>query len=353
MRISQTRFRGFRNLENSLVTWHDGVNLLCGPNGAGKTNVLEALHILTGWGAFSGSKCSEAVRWGGRDGAGLAAQAAGERECLLEASIQARASLRLDGKVCRWGDLRNCVQSLSFLPEDMALIEGSPAVRRRFLDVLCALYFPLYALKLSEYRKIVQNRRYLLTLGKDVRVTQETMADLAAWIWSCRGQVLEALRASIEKWGDLLPRKMELTLKRGGEANAADPREDFLISLGKMEDRERGACTPLVGPHRDDLLLTCGGRAAAEVSSRGQRRRSALALVMAAASAVESRYRAAPVLLLDEVTSELDAEGRRVLMECLDRSAWQVFAATAEPPPQNFRGALWKVESGRIERAGL
>ena len=139
MRIAQTRIRNFRNLESALCEWHPGLNILTGPNGAGKTNVLEALHVLTGWGAFSGSKCADTVRWESEGGASLAAQVEGEHSAVVEAAIVARASLRLDGRACRWGDLRSCVQSLAFLPADMALIEGSPAVRRRFLDVLCAL----------------------------------------------------------------------------------------------------------------------------------------------------------------------------------------------------------------------
>lgn len=346
MRIVQTRVRGFRSLENALCEWHPGVNLLCGPNGAGKTNMLEALHVLTGWGPFSG-KLRDTVRWGG-DRAKIAASVDGERTATIEADIVARASLRLDGAACRWGDLRGCVQSLAFLPSDMALIEGSPAVRRRFLDVLCALVFPAYAYGLSEYRRVVMHRRSLLARGHSPGVTQETMASLAAWIWERRGEALAALAGNIGRWSVLRPRPLELTLKRGGAGNADDAREDFDISCEMSAARERAAATPLVGPHRDDLIVSCEGRLAAEALSRGQRRRSALALVMAAASALEDRFRQAPVLLLDEVTSELDADGRAALSHCLTKSGWQVFAATAEPTMTAFDGQIWRLDAGKI-----
>ncbi|MDY3868533.1 MAG: DNA replication and repair protein RecF [Pyramidobacter sp.] len=349
MNISRTRWSGFRNLENASVPWESGLNLLCGANGSGKTNILEALHIVTGWGALSGSRTCDTVKWG-ETKAFLAAQTDSPRQCVAEASLGARASLRLDGKACRWGDLRHCVQSLTFLPADMALIEGSPAVRRRFLDVLCALFYPLYALKLSEYRRIVQNKRHLLALGKSVAVTHCTMQALAAWIWECRGQVCAQLTRKIELWENLLPRQLSLTLRRGGGGNAADPSEDFAVSCALYEQRERAARTPLVGPHRDDLVLACQNRPASSVFSRGQRRRAALALIMTAASAVEERFRTSPVLLLDEVTSELDERGRQILLDCLSRSNWQVFAATAEIPPSHFDGALWRVDAGRIAR---
>ena len=350
MRIAQTRIRNFRNLENTLIDWGPGLNVLTGANAAGKTNVLEALHILTGWGTFAGSRLSDTVQWDSAGGASLAAQVSGEREAVIDLTIRMRASLHLDGKICRWGDLRSCVQSLAFLPSDMALLEGSPAVRRRFLDVLCALYFPLYAFKLGEYRKITQTRRYLLSIGHSVQVTQNTMASLAAWIWECRLEVTESLKSSLENWHDLLPADLSIALHRGGSAGLSDLLQDFSRACEMTAERERAAKSPLVGPHRDDLILTCGPRPAAASLSRGQRRRSALALIMAAATSVQKRYRQTPVLLFDEVTSELDDEGRKVLMNCLDRSGWQVFAATAENPLPLFHGTLWRLEKGRISK---
>ena len=192
---------------------------------------------------------------------------------------------------------------MAFLPADMALIEGSPAVRRRFLDVLCALVFPLYAWKLSEYRRIAQHRRYLLSRGRDPHVTQSTMSTLAVWIWECRAEVIGSLKNCLEKWNDLLPRPLTLRLKRGGAGNVEDLAEDFDRSCALLAEKERFSGTPLVGPHRDDLIMSCDDRLAPEILSRGQRRRAAMSLIMAAASAVQERYRAAPVLLLDEVTS--------------------------------------------------
>ena len=87
MRIAQTRFRNFRNLENTLIDWGPGLNVLTGANAAGKTNVLEALHILTGWGTFAGSRLSDTVQWDSAGGASLAAQVSGEREAVIDLTI--------------------------------------------------------------------------------------------------------------------------------------------------------------------------------------------------------------------------------------------------------------------------
>ncbi len=349
MHIAQTRFVNFRNISQTSVEWDRGLNLLSGQNGSGKTNILESLHILTGWGPFAGAKIYDTVRWK-CENARLAAASEGERSTVVEASIASRASLRIDGKTCRWGDLRSNVQSLAFLPSDIALIEGSPATRRRFLDVLCALYFPLYARKIADYRKITAHRRYLLSLGHPVTVTQATMSDLAVWVWKCRSAVVEELKKCVLEWEDLLPRPLEMELKRGGSCGIEDLAEDFERSCAIHESRERAACTPLVGPHRDELLLTCEGRPASGSLSRGQRRRTALALILAAGRAVESRYRSSPVLLFDEVTSELDERGRSILLECFGRTDWQIFAATAEVFPRDFKGTTWRISAGEIEK---
>ncbi len=349
MHIAQMRFVNFRNISQISVEWDSGLNLLSGENGAGKTNVLESLHILTGWGPFGGAKIYDTVKWN-CETARLAAQAEGERSTVVEATISSRASLRIDGKISRWGDLRNNVQSLAFLPHDIALIEGSPAVRRRFLDVLCALYYPLYARKISDYRKIVAHRRYLLSLGHPVTVTQATMAELAVWVWKCRLEVVEKLKKCLKEWENLLPSPLEIELKRGGSCGSEDLLEDFQRSCTFCEARERASCTPLVGPHRDELLLTCEGKSAAGSLSRGQRRRTALALTLAAGRAVQIRYRSSPVLLFDEVTSELDGRGRDILLECFERTGWQIFAATAENFPRDFKGTTWKVSSGSLEK---
>ena len=349
MRIAQTRFRNFRNVQNALIEWGPGINLLTGANGSGKTNVLEALHILTGWGAFHGSRFADTVRWNEK-GATLVAQAEGESSSLIEVAIAARASLRLDRKVCRWGDLRNCVRSLTFLPADMAIIEGSPSIRRRFLDKLCALSFPMYAWKLSEYRKIVQQRRFLLLHGRPVRPTQQTMARLAAWIWECRLKMVVLLITKLTKWPQLLSQPIGITLKRGGAGNRLNAMEDFYFSSEKHAEEERAARRPLVGPHLDELEIHCGTRSAASTLSRGQRRRAALALLLAAASAIQEMFHADPVLLLDEVTSELDRRGREILFETLADTGWQIFATTAESTVPPFDGVTWSLDAGEIRK---
>jgi DNA replication and repair protein RecF len=123
---------------------------------------------------------------------------------------------------------------------------------------------------------------------------------------------------------------MELVFARGGGGQEQEPFEDFKSSLITKRNRERELRTPLVGPQRDDVKLLCGGMDAVIFLSRGQSRRAAAALILAAAHVVERKVGRKPILIFDEITSELDEEGRHFLIEALQGTDCQVFAATAD-----------------------
>ena len=105
---------------------------------------------------------------------------------------------------------------------------------------------------------------------------------------------------------------------------------------------------PVVGPHRDDMIIKCRDKAAAECLSRGYRRRAAIALMLAASDGVRRKLGREPVLLLDEVTAELDSDGRKLLFDSLLERKAQVFAATAEPFTERFPGEIYRVEGGTV-----
>nr|MBP6332885.1 DNA replication and repair protein RecF [Aminivibrio sp.] len=124
--------------------------------------------------------------------------------------------------------------------------------------------------------------------------------------------------------------------------------DDWWKSLETWSERERRSCLSLVGPHRDDLMVRTGGREAAAFFSRGQIRRASVALMLAAGKAVEARLRRKPLILLDEIASELDREGRKITMASLAGTGWQVVAAAAEMTADEWPGSMWKVEEGAV-----
>ncbi len=346
MQCTEFTLRNFRNLFKGRVFWTPGLNLLTGKNGSGKTNCLEGLHLLLGWGPFGDRK--DLLAWDGTETkAFLTGKFIGEEELFLALSLGGTSVVKCDGKRSSFPEIRLQVPALAFLPRDMNLMDGPPSGRRSFLDRLCALLYPLYARRLNDFRKAVRHRTILLRQGKNTAVTSRAMAPLAAWIWEARERAVHSLEEGVSELRELLPAPLELQLHRGGAGRKADYSEDWWCSLVAERPRECRCYLPVVGPHRDDLHIGSGGRSAAVFFSRGQKRRASVALMIAAGRTVERRLRRKPILLLDEIASELDEEGRRFTVCTLESTGWQVIAAAAEgidPWP----GAIWSVTSGNI-----
>lgn len=348
MRLSMTQWEGFRNLKPRRLEWTEGLHLLMGSNGSGKTNILEALHVMTGWGSLKGEKIPDLRDWrGSARGTFLTGVFSGEEDIVVRAGIGARIVLKSGNSSIRASHLRPAVPSLIFLPGDLSLVEGSPSVRRRLLDRLCALLFPVYAQRLHEYARALRQRNASIRYGKNMSATARVMAPLAAWIWACRLAASDLVRSGLAETGGLLPGGVSVVLKRGS-LGLEDLHEDFWESLKKAEKEEKctGACP--VGPHRDDLEISFEERDAARCFSRGYRRRIAVSLLLASGRAVERKMRRKPVLLLDEVTAELDLEGRERLIESLVGTGWQVFATTAEECSPEWPGTVWRVGDGEV-----
>jgi DNA replication and repair protein RecF len=379
MRLTETAWRYFRNLEPRHQEWCPGLNVVTGPNGSGKTNLLESLNVLCGWGAFEGRKLSSLAAWDSADGrAFLAGRASGEREVGVEVRIGARASLRAGDEKVTHSGLRALLPSLSFLPGDVGLLDGPPGVRRFFLDKLCALCSPLYARRLAEYKQLVRHRAALLRPGRggqnvaaalpssaspslaspSFRATAVPLARLGGWIRDARrgAAALLAKEFASDAGNGLLPCPVELSLSLQGTCGVADAAEDMERALAASLERERRAGMVLVGPHRDDLFFFCRGRPASLALSRGQKRRVVMAAILAAGRLIEWKLRLKPILILDDVAAELDAEGRELAGLAFAGTGWQVFAAAADTSAAPFAGnagsALWHVRAGRIERAG-
>jgi DNA replication and repair protein RecF len=341
--------------------WCPGLNIILGPNGSGKTNLLESLNVLCGWGAFEGGKLSSLVAWDSADvdrdnRAFIAGRAEGEREVEVEAKIGARASLRAGNERVTHSALRALLPSLSFLPGNIGLLDGSPGVRRFFLDKLCALCSPLYARRLAEYKLLVRHRTRALGPGpvmgvveareralplvgvKALEATAVPLTRFGGWIRDVRRRAVallaEKLSSSEGEERNLLPCKVELSMLLqgtfGGAQTAEDAAKDMEKALNASLERERHARMVLVGPHRDDLLFTCLGRPASLALSRGQKRRVVMAVILAAGRLIEEKLRLKPILILDDITAELDTEGRELTGAALAETGWQVFATAAD-----------------------
>ncbi|MEA3507521.1 MAG: DNA replication and repair protein RecF [Synergistota bacterium] len=349
MNCISIQWKNFRNLKPQRLDPGEGLHLLYGSNGAGKTNVLEALHVSMGWGPLDGG-AGELVNWDKLErGALIAAEFRGEEQVDATIGLKKGIHVKKNGSVSTGSSLRTSIPSLVFLPNDLSLVEGAPSVRRKFLDRLSTLLFPLYATRLYGFRRILRQKNFLLKTGKPVHSANRVMAPLASWIWSRRMASTDLLAAGMEEQRRLLPGPLTVSMALGASEKRNDLLEEFWHSIRLYGYRETELKTGVVGPHRDDLLLECRGRNASEQFSRGHRKRVALSLLLAAAAAVETKLRRKPVLLLDEIMAELDMDGRKRLLESLQLGQWQTFVASAETEMPRWPGSVWNVQGGTVE----
>jgi len=350
MGFSRVRFNNFRNIEPREMKWSPGLNLLTGSNGSGKTNVLEGINILSGWGPLErGTKTASLPTWdSGSVEVQLTGQLDDEEMDIIKVKLAGRSTMQLNDRAINATNLRWRIPVLTFQPNDMAILEDAASYRRRLLDMILALIVPPYALRLHDYRRGIRQKSMMLRKNMPTMAIDRVLLPLAVWIWKMRADAVVLLSECMGPLDDLLPASVELSLQRGGAGILPNAQEDFIEALAKNRIKESQMRVPVVGPHRDDLVISAGERLAANAFSRGFRRRTAIALMLAASDAVKRKLGKAPVLLLDEVTAELDAKGRELLFDALQRREAQVFAATAEPSIEGFPGAVYQVSKGKV-----
>ncbi len=269
---------------------------------------------------------------------------------IIKVKISSRYTVRIDEKPVTATELRWKIPVLSFLPNDMSIIEGPASFRRRMMDMVLALIVPVYASRLNDYRRGIRQKTAILRNGGRTELIDRALLPLASWIWKMREEAVAMISGSMNDMCGLLPYPTEISLQRGGAGASPAPEEDFIHSLRLNKSREDAMKVPMVGPHRDDLLIRANGAPASRSLSRGFRRRTAIALILAVAEGVRRKLGKNPVLLLDEITAELDSDGRNILFCALTEKNTQVFASTAEPFAEKFPGRIYRIDSGELRQ---
>lgn len=349
MGFRKVAFNNFRNIQPREIQLSPGLNLLVGMNGSGKTNILEGINIISGWGPLEKStKQRELANWdsGGND-VWLTGMLDNEFNEIIKVKIANRMILKLDDKKINATELRIKIPVLSFIPKDMSIVEDSASYRRRLIDMLLSLIVPPYAKRLHDYKKGIRYKNLLLKQHKKTDIIDRVIAPLADWIWKMRKEGIELISQCMNDIDVFIPEKTTLDLECGG---SSDYREEYnYLTLVKMNrEKERILRTCVSGPHRDDIIIKTDGKMSCDTLSRGYRRRIAIGLILALSDAVRRKLGKNPVLLLDEITAELDAKGREKLYSVLLERNTQVIAATAEPNPGKFPGLICNVKEGIV-----
>ena len=369
MQITELTLRSYRSYETLHLAFDPGVQIFLGANAQGKTNIIEALYYAAFGRSHRTSSDAELIRVGA-DGAhiGLSFRrhdVPGELSFTFARGVRRRITYA--GESLRQRDLVGLLPMVLFSPEDLFLVKGAPALRRRYLDAELSQASPAYYGELLRYTRILKQRNAVL---KDIRERLAAPDDLSPWdaqLARSAAYIVTRRIAAVAQLGALSAR-VQAVLAAGEElalayeiagAGAEDFAEDDMteslhvwynkmLCEGRARDIARAATG--VGPHLDDLVLRVGGMSLRSYGSQGQQRTGALALKLAELFYLQENIGEAPILLLDDVMSELDADRRRALLDFIRHEHIQTFITATDAAyfPTERMGTYRYVETGTV-----
>lgn len=343
-----------------------------GPNGSGKTTLLEAIELLSTTRPRRGANDADLIRWGSGEELGVAPYARvvgqvlrGDVSVRLEVFVErgerrgaTRKLLRLADRPRRAGDIVGLVPTVTFAPDDLELVIGSPSIRRRFLDILLSQIDRRYLRSLARYARILSQRNGLLkslaesgnraAAGDQLAYWDEQLVGLGAYVVAARARITVGLAASaLAEFARLSPRSGDLGLvyrstieqsaawwQRVAASEPLDAAQQVAAVFERQLQQQRAAelarGMTLVGPHRDDLELSLAGHELTRFGSRGQQRIAVLAIKAAELTTATEVLGVRPILLLDDVLSELDAGHREALLAGVREAGGQVFVSATD-----------------------
>lgn len=325
MIIKSLELKNFRNYESLELEPSPGVNIIYGENAQGKTNILEAVYVCATTKSHRSSKDKELIRFGCED-AHICMKI--ERSNVLhKIDMHLKRNkvkgVAVDGIVIkRYSELFGVVNVVLFSPEDLSIIKNSPAGRRHFIDMeLCQLN-KLYMQYLIKYNKIVLQRNNLLKQIAFDRSLKETLDIWDMQLAECGRYIISERRKFVQELGILIAEiheklsggREQLVIKY--EPNVTE--DAFLQTLSGHRDNDLRLKTTTVGPHRDDISFEISGIDIRKYGSQGQQRTAALSLKLAEIRLVKQLIHDQPILLLDDVLSELDNNRQNYLLESIE-----------------------------------
>lgn len=321
MVIKSLELADYRNYDSLIMQFDKGTNILYGDNAQGKTNILEAIFLSATTKSHRGSKDKEIINFDKEE--------AHIRTYLEKEGVETRVDMHLrkskskgiaiDGqKIKKAADLLGLCNVVFFSPEDLGIIKNGPSERRRFVDMELCQLDNLYLYNLNYYNKIVNQRNKLL---KDMYMNPDLKETLSIWdmqLVSYGCKVIERRKVFVDQLNEVIydihkklsGDKEELTIKYEPDVMI----DEFEKKLKYSQDRDIKAKITSVGPHRDDFSFLVGDKDIRKFGSQGQQRTAALSLKLSEIELVKKITQDTPVLLLDDVLSELDSNRQNYLL---------------------------------------
>lgn len=352
---------GFRNLASVRLDFSERCNVLLGKNGQGKTSALEAVNLLSSGKSFRASSVSEMIAFN-RDKAVVSGKVTSSK---LSLETDLRAELSRSGKSKFFVHDKETKLSagylgklivVAFVPTDTEIIRGAPAERRRFLDKHLVDIYPGHLTTLLRYQKALKSKISLLSSGQAsaslIDPWDRIMAETAAEITALRERFISDLQHHISAILPLIaPRdgEVKLSLKKALIDPESRDQQAYYQAFLAHRSREIASQRALLGPHRDDLCVLLSAVTAREYSSQGQARTLTLLLKLAVIELIEEKTGEKPLVLLDDVDSELDEARARFIFDVFAERNRQIFISSTTKNdlwPENSK--ILKVENGVI-----
>ena len=354
MRLNELRLKGFRNLAETVYTPGEGVNVIYGENAQGKTNLLEAVWLFSGMRSFRGAKDQELIAFGAPFAKLKASFSNETRENRAELTLADKKTVLLNGvKLGGAAGMLGKFSAVVFAPSFLSIVKSGPEERRRFLDASVCQLKPAFAGAVTEFSRLLKQRNALLkdvafesSLYDMLDVLDERLGAVGDKIVEERNNYLTRLIPQVDEiYTGLSGGREKIRLTYVGKTQASG---GFGALLKKNRREDLLAKTTTGGPHRDDLEILIGGVSARAFGSQGQQRSAALALKFGESAVLLAETGEMPVILLDDVMSELDARRQDFILNHIrDR---QVFITCCDPETVGrlTGGTKTRIEKGRV-----
>jgi len=369
MWVSELSLREFRNHQSTDLTLQPGVTVFVGSNGQGKTNLLEALGYLSNLSSHRVSSDKALVREGEPTATIRATIHHQNRSVSLALALNAKGSNRakLNGQTVAVGELLGWLRVVLFTPEDLSIVRGEPGARRKYLDEAVMQLHPRMHTVFADFDKVIRQRNALLKSSRSMSREQlagnleswnESLVALATEITLERHSVLAEITSPIRAAYDTIAsgHQVEVTL-HSSEPLPTERSElsvHYVDQLMRRQAEEIDRGMTLVGPHRDDVMITLNGLPSRTHSSHGEAWSLALSLRLGLAQAYRMDSASGdPVMVLDDVFAELDASRRQTLQRLVsDYEQVLVTAAVREDIPDGFSTQWFAVSAGVVSSDG-
>ena len=365
MRVEKIALNGFRNYEWETVEFAPGTNVICGPNAQGKTNLLESVYMLSCGRSFRTRFDRELVGFGYSEGQILAEVFSRDRQQTIDIRLRAGLAKRItvNGVRKTASELSDAVNVVLFCPDDLNLIKEGAAVRRRLMDNAISQIRPRYAELLTEFNKLYEHKTRILKDWREKPSLLDTLDEFSDGMARASAQLIRyraAYAARLNQTAPAIHREFsgkgeELSIAYQTVSTVRDPfapAKEIYYDICEHQEAHRQAeldsAQCLTGAHKDDLDIQINSRSARSFASQGQTRTAALSLKLAEREILQAESGEMPILLLDDVLSELDARRQEFVLNRIGGGQTLITCCEDAEISKRTGGKVLLVEKGKI-----